>query len=771
MTDVRKDPVCGQSQNVGRTCDQSTDAGHRDVDGEGSLKRHIVEADLNPRERERLSKRAPSYRTFQGSEAHDYAKAGPSSLAETFRSFMRSTPSSVVIVIAGYNKNKLDEEASGMLAASFAPVTLYPEPCVSFNIKLPSSTYDKMVRTERFTIIAPENAMLSAEFAKPGRKHPTIKDILAKSRGYPDKHSGVLWWAHCQLLKRLHVGDHVVVVGTVREVGKPRSPQRSNVMIYAGGQYHEIGPPIHPHDDAFHIKGTLHKKGLQEEDGGSITQEARRATKSPQDRARKVRALMIQQTRQEKRLRDQKDAPGSPVLSVVQQEPSQESVRSFRHEVGSAVDELPSTATEKPIKKFGKPPAIEEGSIVNDPSSTFKVLSEVPHRSLPFEEEIAKINHRLAAIEELLQELVTSQRNEGERAMIAQPRAAIEKPLQGPTSLASKGTMATVDHLPLAVEIQYYAVYLMYLQQLIYHMETQAGYASTKFQTGDGAAAEADLVWKIFRSQSDKPTVDSRQYRLWLKRKFHLKRSEVDRIWYQTYDVLRSLRRSLRQAKWISKLKLKNRAVATSLQPSQADFSRNNTQKQAAEAATKIIHPALIERRPTSAEAQGLNLRYLFSGSYQTDRPPIQHSVEDWPSLDNNHIGETISNVIAAKQGSDPSSVEKGHSEAFETETSQAPRRPAKLSKEMEGLYNTFSRWMQESPTISETSAEEERHSFEEDHSMNAGVDWEGPSSGQDHASTLGDTQPTLEGMDSDSEPWAKTPAELSPKETDVERK
>ena len=226
-----------------------------------------------------------------------------STLVEDLRSLLRLTPTSVVIVIAGYSPES-DNEAAGMLVGSFAPITLHPVPYVSFNIKLPSHTHDQMLRTGTFMVLAPDNAMLSAEFAQQGSKHSVIKDIMSKL-GRPFKNRGVLWWAQCELLanKTVNVGDHIIVIGRVKEVGRPASAQRQHVILYADGKYRELGPAIHPHDDAFHIEGKLHSKGIREEEGGPLTQEARKSTSDSGIRAKEVTKVMIQEMRRVKESR------------------------------------------------------------------------------------------------------------------------------------------------------------------------------------------------------------------------------------------------------------------------------------------------------------------------------------------------------------------------------------------------------------------------------------------------------------------------------------
>ena len=142
-----------------------------------------------------------------------------------------------------------------MLAASFTPVSLHPDPYVSFNIKLPSRTYEQMARKGKFMVLAPGDATLCAAFAAPGPKHTLIQEILSPKGAAPSR-KRVLWWARCQLLqdKSITVGDHMIVVGKVTQVQKPRFSKKLNIIVYAEREYHTIGPRLQPLDDI----GSLH---------------------------------------------------------------------------------------------------------------------------------------------------------------------------------------------------------------------------------------------------------------------------------------------------------------------------------------------------------------------------------------------------------------------------------------------------------------------------------------------------------------------------------
>lgn len=247
---------------------------------------------------EGVSKELRSQDSPNRSKTDDAVTPGGPALANKFRSLMRLTPSSVVIVYAEYNhQDEPEKEVFGMLVASFAPVSLDPEPCVSFNIKRPSKTYNQMLQTKSFTILAPKDAMLADAFAKPGNKSSILGQALCEKSGVPKQFSGVLWWAKCELLaeKSVDVGDHTIVVGRVVKVGMPRlSPGRRDVIVYSNGQYRELGPCVPPLDENSHFLGKIR---MRLEEGEAHIQPAIKATEELATRDLNVSELLVEQTR------------------------------------------------------------------------------------------------------------------------------------------------------------------------------------------------------------------------------------------------------------------------------------------------------------------------------------------------------------------------------------------------------------------------------------------------------------------------------------------
>ena len=208
------------------------------------------------------------------SSADGLADTGQSTLVEGFRLCMRHSASSLVIVTSFNDGSEPDDEVFGMLAASFTPVSLHPDPYVSFNIKLPSRTYEQMARKGKFMVFAPRDATLCAAFAAPGPKHTLIQEILTRRRALFSRRR-VLWWARCQLLqdKSITVGDHMIVVGKVTQVQKPQPIKTLDIVVYADREYHTIGPRLQPLGGT----GSLHRRGIRKKEKELVAQKPNKA--------------------------------------------------------------------------------------------------------------------------------------------------------------------------------------------------------------------------------------------------------------------------------------------------------------------------------------------------------------------------------------------------------------------------------------------------------------------------------------------------------------
>ena len=200
----------------------------------------------------------------------------------TFRKLMRTMANPVVIVIPDKPLESPTEEPCGMLVASFTSITLEPEPYISFNVKCPSKTYDQILQTGKFVVLAPEESTLPAAFSEPGKKAEIIYDIMARMTSRSKPHKFALWWIHCELQRqqRLDVGDHSIIVGKVvrtsEEPGPGKTGGRMHVVLYHDGRYRRLERPSRPRGGHDVAQDHTLEQGTRDENGGQGAQKLRK---------------------------------------------------------------------------------------------------------------------------------------------------------------------------------------------------------------------------------------------------------------------------------------------------------------------------------------------------------------------------------------------------------------------------------------------------------------------------------------------------------------
>ena len=185
---------------------------------------------------------------------------------------MRLVPHGLVIVFAA--KQHFHPDAfpwrgnMGMLVSSFNSVAVDPIPFVSFNVKLPSSTFDEIKHTSFFTAVAVSNAKVADAFTAHSRDRHIIFDNLMHNESPEAASQGLVWWMRCQLVhnKCVTVGDHVIVVGQLFRLGRFNEAQDQEALVYSRGSYRLLGEQITPEDDARRIKGVLWSQELPNSD-------------------------------------------------------------------------------------------------------------------------------------------------------------------------------------------------------------------------------------------------------------------------------------------------------------------------------------------------------------------------------------------------------------------------------------------------------------------------------------------------------------------------
>ncbi len=145
-------------------------------------------------------------------------------------------------------------EPRGLLVSSFNTVTLSPRPYVSFNIKLPSSTWDAIKASRHFTASGIDSAATASAFTI-GQASNESKDTTGGwARKWVSKDGRLrndweaYWWMQCRWTTKqsLPVGDHLIAVGEVLQAGSYRKGRErilKNPLLYANGGYCRLRRP------------------------------------------------------------------------------------------------------------------------------------------------------------------------------------------------------------------------------------------------------------------------------------------------------------------------------------------------------------------------------------------------------------------------------------------------------------------------------------------------------------------------------------------------
>ncbi|KAL8770592.1 MAG: hypothetical protein Q9209_003660 [Squamulea sp. 1 TL-2023] len=165
---------------------------------------------------------------------------------------MREIPHPLTVIIA--QNTTVGSQPAGLLVSSFNTVTLHPIPYVSFNLKLPSSTYDAIKESRTFTASATANVQLAKDFLLDKKAEAYVEtlrsNVCDQHPGMLKPGKGAIWWMGCRWVEERSqpVGDHVIVVGQVLRAGYysnlGQSRHHERPLIYSEGQYRHAGPPL-----------------------------------------------------------------------------------------------------------------------------------------------------------------------------------------------------------------------------------------------------------------------------------------------------------------------------------------------------------------------------------------------------------------------------------------------------------------------------------------------------------------------------------------------
>jgi flavin reductase (DIM6/NTAB) family NADH-FMN oxidoreductase RutF len=156
--------------------------------------------------------------------------------ADAFRAQLRVLASPVVVVTAAF-----DSGPCGATIGSFTSVSLDP-PTVSFNLTQGTRLHDALASSDHLAVhlLAANQSEVADRFARP--------DLAAYAKFSPFAYrtaahgvpvlEGSLGVLLCQVAHRLPVGDHLVVLATVREIEEGRA---GAPLLYHQRAYHTVG--------------------------------------------------------------------------------------------------------------------------------------------------------------------------------------------------------------------------------------------------------------------------------------------------------------------------------------------------------------------------------------------------------------------------------------------------------------------------------------------------------------------------------------------------
>lgn len=187
----------------------------------------------------------------------DYHKGGIKQV-DSFVQLMRLIPQGLVLVFANEHLKNMGTDSlswlgkKGMLVSSFNSITIEPEPFVSFNVKVPSSTFEEIKETGSFTVLAVNNAYVANAFTAQSEESNIVLDRMKRSTPTGLANQGFIWWMQCEFMpeKSVTVGDHVIVVGRVAGLGTFPGMLQEQALLYSSGSYRLPGARIKPENDA-----------------------------------------------------------------------------------------------------------------------------------------------------------------------------------------------------------------------------------------------------------------------------------------------------------------------------------------------------------------------------------------------------------------------------------------------------------------------------------------------------------------------------------------
>ncbi|MFJ6000900.1 flavin reductase family protein [Arthrobacter sp. NPDC092385] len=184
-----------------------------------------------------------SARSSEAASGEDIAQVGataeaPAIDARAFRDALGHYASGITVVTG------VDEQGpAGFTCQSFYSVSTDP-PLVSFSVLKTSTTYPRIRRTGSFAVnvLSSDQRHISDQFARTGTdKWAGIGWDRART-GNPVLDGAVLW-LDCEIWAEHDAGDHLIVLGRVREFSPVRAAP-ADPLLYFKGRYRLLAPDL-----------------------------------------------------------------------------------------------------------------------------------------------------------------------------------------------------------------------------------------------------------------------------------------------------------------------------------------------------------------------------------------------------------------------------------------------------------------------------------------------------------------------------------------------
>ncbi|MCS5498268.1 flavin reductase family protein [Cnuibacter physcomitrellae] len=127
----------------------------------------------------------------------------------------------------------------GFTCQSFYSVSMEP-PLVSFSVMTTSTTYPRIRETGKFAVnvLAHHQDAISTQFAKRGTDKWAGVEWLPTVAGNPVIAESLMW-LDCEIWAEHEAGDHLVVIGSVKEMS-PAEWHRHEPLLFFKGRYRHL---------------------------------------------------------------------------------------------------------------------------------------------------------------------------------------------------------------------------------------------------------------------------------------------------------------------------------------------------------------------------------------------------------------------------------------------------------------------------------------------------------------------------------------------------